>query len=252
MMQPFPSLDVQNGVLRAWWIDPMVATVAFGIFINWYWYHERRLGLSSSTSFRETIGVELGPLWSSLVAYWAGIVFWKLVIPPAATEIPDGLPTDVMGGLYLLLEVVSGIVLYDFVMFFLHWAMHEVPLLRSWHHRHHAFEGRLESRDTLRHSLVDGSLQVLVNIMVQRHTPWGLVKSRLARVCHNMLVIWMLVESHTSSPTPYIWRKHFVGIREHHNHHLGSQYSRHQQFFGYLDDLRLAWSSYRVSIASRP
>jgi hypothetical protein len=95
---------------------------------------------------------------------------------------------------------------------------------------------------------LDGSLQVLVNILVQRRTPWGVVKTRLARGLHNFFVIWMLVESHSASNIPCIWRSLLVGVREHRLHHLGStdpygKNHRFQQFFGYLDELRAVFSS---------
>ena len=244
--QGFPTLDLDHGFLRSWWWEPMVATLAFAVFLNIYWYQERIRGLSANNSFGETCYFELGPLFSSGLAYWAGIYLWKTIVPPAADHIPDGIPTNPSEVVYLLAEIVTGIVLYDSILFFVHWSMHEVPLLRSWHHRHHDRpEGTLEARDTLRHSIADGTLQVLINILVQRHTPWGMVKSRLARAIHNVLVVWMLTESHTCSPEPYIWRRWCVGIREHRLHHFASmehdhygKYHRHQQFFGYLDDLR--------------
>ena len=242
-----PTWDLENGLLRAWWFDPLSATVFFGIFINWYWYEERKRGLSTNNHFYETVTVGLGPLYSSLVAYWIGLYIWKCFIPPAASIIPDGIPTDTTSFLYLLSAIVSGIILYAAVFFFLHWAMHEVPGLRHLHARHHE-QQHVEARDVLRHSIVDGSLQVLVNILVQRSTPWGVAKTRLARFLHNMIVIWMLTESHTASPSPNIWRRFLVGVREHRLHHRGDdrrghlsgygRYHRHQQFFGYLDNAR--------------
>lgn len=291
--QGLPPLDVQDGIFRAWWFDPLVATVCFGAFINVYWYQERKLGLSCNDKFAETCkshrrlclllftvlldtddarllpidsthlfpfisawllflpgGFGLGPLFNSAAAYWIGIFFWKLVVPPAAPFIPDGVPSNVSELTYLLTEVVTGIVLYDAVFFFLHWAMHEIPYLRTWHARHHDRpEGTLECRDTLRHGIMDGSLQVLINILVQRQNPWASPKSRLARAMHNIIVIWMLTESHTNSPVPYIWRRWFVGVREHRLHHYGAlkqgaygKHHRHQQFFGYLDDTRARWT----------
>jgi cholesterol 25-hydroxylase len=245
-----PPLDVQDGILRAWWIDPLIATVSFGVFIHIYWYQERKLGVSCDDKFADTCGFGFGPLFNSAGAYWIGIFFWKLVVPPAAPFIPDGVPYNLSELAYLLTEVVTGIVLYDAIFFFLHWAMHEIPLLRTWHARHHDRpEGTLECRDTLRHSLMDGSLQVLINILVQRQNPWGISKSRLARAIHNVIVIWMLAESHTNSPVPYIWRRWFVGVREHRLHHYGAlkqgaygKHHRHQQFFGYLDDMRAWWT----------
>jgi hypothetical protein len=52
--QGIPPLDVQAGILRAWWFDPLVATVCFGVFINIYWYQERKLGLSCNEKFADT------------------------------------------------------------------------------------------------------------------------------------------------------------------------------------------------------
>ena len=247
-----PSWDLGNGVFRAWWIDPLVASLSFAFFIMWYWYHERKRGLSRDNTFQEGCGY--GQALESLVAYWIGIYLFKYIISPPAPVLPDGIPYNGMEMFYLMAEVSSGIVLYDAILFFIHWAMHDVPMLRSLHARHHDYPAvALEARDTLRHSLLDGSLQVLVNICVQRGTPWGLVKSRLARALHNVIVIWMLTESHTASPEPYVWRQWFVGVREHRLHHFGTlrdvpygKYHRHQQFFGYLDDARAWWRQRQV------
>jgi sterol desaturase/sphingolipid hydroxylase (fatty acid hydroxylase superfamily) len=228
-----------DGVFRTWWFDPVVASVSFGGFVNWYWNHERKRGLSSDTTFTQSMG--WGPLFDSLAAYWIGICIFMRVVPPPAPTLPDGIPNNVSEVLYLVAEVVSGIVLYDAGMFFLHLAMHEFQMLKSWHAKHHdQGAGTVEARDTLRHSLLDGSLQVIVNIGVQRFTFWGAVKSRLARCLHTILVTWMLAESHTASPEPNSWRNWFVGVREHRLHHLG-KHNRHEQFFGYLDDARAWW-----------
>lgn len=259
--QGLPSLGLQDGLLRAWWMDPLLATFSFAFFVNVYGIFERRERKSRYTSF----SLQPGPTMMTALFYWFGIILWKMVIPPAATKIPDGFPRNgphfLHDCLYLVAEVASGIILYDAIFFFLHWAMHEIPLLRRIHHRHHQYSvvddddhhdqqrasqrpAIVESLDTLRHSLLDGSLQVLVNIMVQRHTPWGYPKTRLARALHNVLVIWMLVESHTTTTYGYVWRQWLVGVREHvHHHHYQPQLAargltRYQQFFGYLDHLR--------------
>jgi hypothetical protein len=340
----------------AWWLEPFVATVAFGGWINWYWYHERKHGLSSATTFGETCHLQSGgPLFYSVLAYWIGIYMFQAILvknstcwwatPFSASKemnvIPIGMPSmtwmttspleeDYNGLLllflqdctYLVAEVLSGLLQYDFAMFFLHWMMHDIPALRSWHYQHHAHEEQraldnynirngsdisnvinlggksngndkrsfpCEARDTLNHDLMDGSLQVAVNIVVQQYTLvafllWGwsccgemlllssqssvvaglsclLPKSKLARILHNIIVTWLLVESHTSSPTPYVWRRWCIGVREHYCHHVGAAPSsssgcsrssisepkrkirRHQQFFGYLDQWRdQGWS----------
>ena len=255
-------------VFRQWWFDPALATACFAVFINWYWYHERRRGRSRDVSFRSACvepqeGLDsirsssssnhqslrllldhyVGPMFQSLAAYWMGIYLWTSVVPPAAPHIPDGLPSSASEVLYLTAEVVTGIVLYDAIFFLIHWAMHGVPALRVLHARHHELQQsqpystsgskshhsattdvpRMESRDVLRHSLADGALQVLVNILVQRRNVlWGPVKTRLARALHNIVVIWMLTESHSAVPTPNVWRRRWCpGVRDHYRHHTG-------------------------------
>lgn len=246
-----PTLDLSYGFFRSWWSDPLIATVSFGVAINVYWRQERCQGLASYHPWPTS------PVLHSLAAYWIGIYLWKIYVPAAGPNIEDGIPDGILSFLYLCAEVVSGIICYDASMFFVHWAMHDVPILRPYHTTHHSLPPGtlLGARDVLRHSFVDGSIQVLLNIMVQRHTLWGSVKTRLGRALHNILVTWMLTESHTSSSKPHVFRRWLVGVREHRLHHCsvndggvmgGSQTStygvhhRHQQFFGYLDDLR-AW-----------
>ena len=40
-------LDLDNGIARAWWVDPLVASISFAIVINLYWYQERKGNLSA-------------------------------------------------------------------------------------------------------------------------------------------------------------------------------------------------------------
>jgi len=225
--------------LRLWWIDPLIATLCFAFSINVYSFYERKHGTSSCRTWSEYVAYDTkdSPVLKSLISYIIGIRLWKLIVPPPANQIPDGLPSDFKTVLYLILEVSSGIICYDAIFFFIHWSMHVIPFLRHIHHNHHSHK-RVEARDVLRHSILDGTLQVFVNIIVQRHTPWGSVKSRLARAFHNLLVTWMLTESHTSSPYPNIFRKYCIGVRNHRFHHSGDsgKIHRYQQFFGYLDN----------------
>jgi len=256
MVAELKDSNGEDGILRAWWMEPLVASLSFAFFVHVYWYEERKRGLSRDNRLVDTLGItSTGDLYNSLAAYWVGVYILKIIKDPVANNsngLEDGLPEDLHGLLYLLCEVVTGIILYDALFFFVHWLMHETPWLRTFHMRHHdSLANILEARDVLRHSLVDGSLQVACNILVQQRTPWGYKKSRLARVLHNIVVTWMLTESHTSSPVPFIWRRWCVGVREHRMHHMGivkddsyGAYHRHQQFFAYLDNLR-AWMTKR-------
>ena len=76
----------------------------------------------------------------------------------------------------------------------------------------------------------------MCNILCQRTTPWGATKSRLARWLHNIVVVSMLCESHTSAAEPRVARRLFGGVRDHYLHHRlrGPPF---QQFFSYLDAL---------------
>ena len=150
----FPTLDIENGILRAWWVDPLVATISFGISVHVYWYFERRHGLSRQKDpFHDVGSLKMGDLRNSLSAYWIGIFVLKTFTPPR--EIPDGLPKDWLGLTYLIAEVFCGIIMYDALFFFVHWSMHECSWLRQFHRRHH-FDphNSLEATDVLRHSLV--------------------------------------------------------------------------------------------------
>ena len=156
---------------------------------------------------------------------------------------------------------------YDFLFFWLHLAMHCWPWFGRLldHARHHDRDdtgGSVQAQGsafrTVRHSFVDGALQVFVNICVQRHTVWGSPKSRLARWLHNILVTMLLSEvrmqprasrsrgsyrriclqAHSTGSLRIARRLPVAlvgGVHEHHLHH------RHrglpfQQFFSYLDD----------------
>jgi len=239
-------VEIMMSFARNWWFDPFVASFSFGVATYIYWTEERKQGLSRQCRRDDVWNNGFGPVTKSLAAYWVGLYILrelKLLNPPNNGFIPDGLPVDGFDSLlYLLTEVISGIIAYDFYFFFIHWAFHELPFFQSFramHKQHHIqLKCTVEARDVLNHSLADGSLQVLINIYVQRYNPWGAVKSRLARAIHNVIVTWMLTESHTATPNLYVFRRWFIGVREHRLHHLGEHRGRYQQFFGYLDEAK--------------
>lgn len=227
--------------LRSWWVDPAIATMSFAAAIAifdrkerdiGYTEHGRRSTWTMGPGFVATGSISM--LFVASASYWGGVLLWVQVVPPPS-KIPDGVPAGATDLLYLLLEVSSGVWAYDLIFSFIHLAAHHFGL--EFHEYHHTKKMDMRARDVLTHSPVDAILQVLVNILVQRHTPWGQAKSRLARALHNVVVTWMLTESHTASPTPSIARRFFVGVRRHRAHHLGAPY--YQQFFGYLDDFRI-------------
>jgi len=88
----------------------------------------------------------------------------------------------------------------------------------------------------VRHSLVDGTLQVAANVAALRLTG----AHALTRACHDVAVTFLLTETHSEFDLP--WALHNLlpkgvlgGPRRHRLHHRhGDVYF--QQFFCYLDD----------------
>jgi len=145
----------------------------------------------------------------------------------------------------LAVEVASGVVAYDFLFSWVHYAMHKVSWIQfaSNHHQHHEiakFSGRVLAGDTVNHGVMDFALQVAVNITVQNMAIFGVPKHKLARFLHNVIVTGLLVESHAGYDG--FWSSHklypgiFGGARRHIAHHSKGKHF-YQQFFCYLDDL---------------
>jgi hypothetical protein len=223
-----------------WWVEPAIASCAFLVWLLFFRACELGSGfllraprqslrllaaLARSTSFESPHAFTVRA-FSALGAYWVGIYLWTSVVPPVSGALA-GCPTSGADAVLLVAELVSGVVGYDFIFFWLHLAMHASPRIGRavGHAQHHAFDGHggedgSESAfRTVNHALLDGSLQVLSNILVQRHTPWGAPKSKLARWAHNVLVTFLLVEAHTTAPAPRVFRRLFAGVRDHHLHH---------------------------------
>ena len=251
-----------GSMFETWWMEPLIATIGFYQAIVIYSWLEIKEGVSSHKSIQNLLfgfsreaasdlnDVRPSQIYS-LVLYWLGILIFKSMVPPPAPSLPDGIPNSLSSLCVLCAEVMSGIVLYDIFFFFIHWTMHECTFFQWVHHKeHHKVKSNIEARHVLRHSMLDGTLQVLVNISVQRHTPWQTVKSRLARAIHNIVITWMLTESHTCTSYLYLFRRCCDGVKSHRKHHSGhgldlvegmpqyGKYHRYQQLFGFCDDFR--------------
>ena len=173
------------------------------------------------------------PLVSYLVSIWLYQQVFHTNQPPPMLAPSFGV---------LVCEVFFGVFLYDLFFFPLHYAMHNSPLkivrgFHGYHHRH--TNGAMNSIETVQNGYVDGGLQVLVNILVQHISPFGGPKHLLSRVIHNIIVTYMLTESHSGYNMPWmthnIWPEFIAGTPRHdRHHHDGRVY--YQQFFMYLDD----------------
>lgn len=172
---------------RGWAVEPAIASVCFALWMNLF-----RGGEVTKPFHRRLFSPPFQFLTSgakAISAYWLGVALWVALVPPPSA-IESGCPDSASSLVRLCMECLSGLVVYDFVFFWLHLTMHLSPRLGRLigHERHHEFDGAKDKLSetcfrTTHHSLVDGSLQVLCNILVQRYTLWGPAKTRLARWC---------------------------------------------------------------------
>jgi sterol desaturase/sphingolipid hydroxylase (fatty acid hydroxylase superfamily) len=146
-----------------------------------------------------------------------------------------------------LIELSSGIVMYDFIFWWIHVAMHKIPFLYDNIHKTHHTHKQLTACNTVIHSMVDAGLQVGVNILVQNISPFG-HKHILSRICHNALITYMLTEIHANYNLP--WALHnlvpsvFGGSLRHRYHHAYTQPNFkgrrgvfYHEFFKYMDHI---------------
>ena len=132
-----------------------------------------------------------------------------------------------------MISTQVGVLAYDAIFYGLHRLMHAFAY--RLHARHHSSGPRVNAQEVLNQSVVDASLQVLTNILVQRRGLRG-PKNWLARILHNIIVTLLLTDSHADTP----WRlsdmfpRLLAGAARHREHHAtgGPPY---QQFFGFMD-----------------
>jgi sterol desaturase/sphingolipid hydroxylase (fatty acid hydroxylase superfamily) len=176
-------------------------------------------------------------LWFNPTASYLGSIWLYLQIhkkPP----LPELAPTFGV----LAVETLFGIFLYDLCFMPIHYLMHnwKVGSVRRVHGYHHRSGKTLNALETVQHSFIDGFLQVFVNIMVQKISPFGGAKHVMSRLLHNLSVTYLLSESH-SGYRDLPWMSHnlfpeiFGGAPRHEaHHHNGRVY--YQQYFKYIDD----------------
>lgn len=174
--------------------------------------------------------------WAPLVIYLLAIHAYHFFFPKVYFS--EEAPTVIR----IVVEVLSGVVLYDFIFFWIHLGMHSAPSLAPWHkHFVHHSQTVLTASEVQHHSAVDASLQVLVNIVVQNiPLPMFGRKHLMSRLLHNIIVTYMLTEIHAGYDAFWSLHNLFPGIiggaKRHEEHHRrGNVY--YQQFFTYLDDV---------------
>ena len=140
------------------------------------------------------------------------------------------------------LEVTSGVVLYDLLFYPFHASFHSSRAPAAWrrlHGRHHQWARRETAAhnavETVQNSYVDAGVQVAINILVQNVSPWGLAhKHPLSRLLHNLMVTYLLTESHSGYDLPFqshrIFPAIFGGAPRHEEHHQRGAVCFHQFF----------------------
>lgn len=176
-------------------------------------------------------------LWFNPAASYLGSIWLYLQIhekPP----LPEIAPSFGV----LAVETMFGIWLYDLCFMPIHYLMHnwKVGRVRRVHGYHHRSGNTLNALETVQHSYIDGFLQVFVNIMVQKVTPFGGAKHVMSRLMHNLSVTYLLSEAHSGyRDLPWMSHNLFPEIlggapRHEAHHHNGRVY--YQQYFKYIDD----------------
>jgi len=181
-------------------------------------------------------------IWASLPIYLLAIALLHCIKEPKA------LTLEAPSFLRVLIELAAGIWMYDFVYYWIHLLMHRFPRFPHGHGMHHELSSLgsdatktefVEAASVVNHTLIDGGLQVVVNICVQNLPLLGCPKHKMSRLLHNILVTYMLTEAHAGLDLPWCCHRVFPevfggSLRHEIHHHLHRCY--YHQFFKYLDD----------------
>lgn len=159
----------------------------------------------------------------------------------------------------LVAQVVLSIFVYDFCFFWIHLALHNVRSLYHLHAKHH-FKSPMNASEVIRHSFIDGSLQVPLTprpsrtllsstahcvLTQQQHVQVVtnifvlnvLRLHPLARAVHDVTITYMLTETHSGYDMP--WMLHnlvpcgILGGSPRHEMHHRSGMHYFQQFYTY-------------------
>ena len=143
----------------------------------------------------------------------------------------------------ILLHVVLGLVLYDFVQFFYHLLVHKNAwLYRNLHAKHHNLEHGVHARLTHRQTVIESVLAVYSFVgclnLIGCHP--------FTRTIFVVFLFGLLIESHSPYDFPFSYDKVLPfgiggGSKHHYQHHLTGR-GHYAPFFTYLDTLYEAWS----------
>jgi sterol desaturase/sphingolipid hydroxylase (fatty acid hydroxylase superfamily) len=216
-------------------LEAYVAGLSFAFWIILFRSFDRMIFMKKykfSSQVADFSSLDLSS-WNPLLIYLVSIHIYHLFItkPPAQSESPT---VD-----RIIFEVATGIILYDFIFFWIHFAMHYFTSFSRYHqHSVHHRHTVLCASVVQQHSAVDGTLQVVVNIIVQNTSIFYPRKHLLSRLLHNILITYMLTEIHAGYDGFWSMHKLFPGLVGgaacHEIHHRTGSHN-FQQFFSYLD-----------------
>jgi len=174
--------------------------------------------------------------WIPLISYILIIHLYHYIYPKPLC------PMEAPPIVRLVIECIIGFVVYDFLFFWVHLLMHLTPKLAFIHqHNVHHHQKFLTASEVQHHSLLDSIFQVGINIAVQNISlPFYGRKHYASRLLHNVLITYMLTESHAGYDFP--WSLHnlfplvYGGAKRHEAHHKYNNIY-YQQFLIYLDDI---------------
>jgi sterol desaturase/sphingolipid hydroxylase (fatty acid hydroxylase superfamily) len=230
--------------------EASLAVSAFVVFIFffesmvWYVPNARRIdGQAPERPLANFTPAEAHKTIVPAVAYLASIAaFHQLELGPLLFGVKPAFEDPTFAR--VTCEVSQGVFLYDLLFYPFHLSFHRARLAswRSQHMRHHAF-AREEAVahnavETVQNSYLDSGIQVFINICVQNFSTFG-HKHPLSRALHNLMVVYLLCESHSGYDLPFMSHRVFPGVfggpvrHEAHHQHGGIYY---HQFFCYLDD----------------
>ena len=143
------------------YLEPWVATIAFFVWIAVYKTLE--CGGDVRAAIKAQVDGDEKHVRIAGVGYFIGIYLFKQVSPPA--EIDWSCPSPG----FLLIETAVGVLAYDAIFYCLHRLMHAFAY--RLHARHHSSGPKVNAQEVLNQDVIDASLQVLTNILVQRRVP---------------------------------------------------------------------------------
>jgi sterol desaturase/sphingolipid hydroxylase (fatty acid hydroxylase superfamily) len=97
----------------------------------------------------------------------------------------------------VVFDVMSCLFFFDTFFFISHYTLHHY--MPSWLHRRHHSKKNIRAGDAIRHSIVDGSMDVVCSIAAINITK----AHPLSRAIYNILVIYLITEAHCSYDIPF-------------------------------------------------